>query len=405
MKKLLLTIIFSLLSLNVAYADDSYETAFKKALDNHQYYFKHKGKSYTTDTKDKPFDFFDHGYKDYRSAAKYMFENYPDDKSSRCFMFKGKQWGFDGRKINDTDIFYTYSDYSKDGWQNKVITTSNDKSIKVIFHEDNGCRNQDTYFEVFFKDKMFFDSRISFKEFRADGWRIFLNINFYIDKDYNQNGKKELFIDSGFTIGKNWVEEYFFFEYDESSIKLVKNFMAGDWTGRLGVSHLLKANLEATEEVLLAKIINRNFSENVYVECIEGDCINGNGTFDSRFGDKYVGEFKDGKYHGQGTETDANGDKYVGEFKDGLKNGQDTLIFRHGKPDGQGQGTYIYTDGNKYVGEFKNGDMRGQGTLTYADGEKFVGEFEYGRPHGQGTLTYADGEKFVGEFKNGKPIK
>ena len=35
-------------------------------------------------------------------------------------------------------------------------------------------------------------------------------------------------------------------------------------------------------------------------------------------GDKYVGEYKDGKQHGQGTYTYANGDKYVGEYKDGL---------------------------------------------------------------------------------------
>jgi hypothetical protein len=403
MKKLLGIIVLGLLLSGNAYADDSYEAAFKKALDNHQYYFKHKGKSYTTDTKDKPFDFFDHGYKDYRSAAKYMFENYPDDKSSRCFMFKGKQWGFDGRKINDTDTFYTYSDYSKDGWQNKIITTSNDKLIKVIFHEDNGCRNQDTYFQVLFEDKIFYDSRKDFEELTSDGWSIFLNINHYIDKDLNNNGKQELFIDVGISIGNNWIESYYFFEYDESSIKLIKNFMAGDWKERLGVSHLLKAKLEATEEVFLAKIINRNFSENVYVECIEGDCINGNGTFDSRFGVKYVGEFKDGKYHGQGTKTDVNGDEYVGEFKNGLKNGQGTLIFRHGEPNDQG--TYIYTDGNKYVGEFKDGDMKGQGTLIYADGNKFVGEFEYGEPNGQGTLIYADGEKFVGEFEFGKPIK
>ena len=94
MKKILSIIILSLLFSGNAYAEDSYEDAFKKALDNHQYYFKHKGKNHTTDTKDKPFDFFDHGFKDYRSSAKYMIENYPDDKSRRCFMFKGKQWGF-----------------------------------------------------------------------------------------------------------------------------------------------------------------------------------------------------------------------------------------------------------------------------------------------------------------------
>jgi len=32
-------------------------------------------------------------------------------------------------------------------------------------------------------------------------------------------------------------------------------------------------------------------------------------------GDKYVGEYKDGKNNGQGTYTYANGDKHVGEFK------------------------------------------------------------------------------------------
>ena len=34
-------------------------------------------------------------------------------------------------------------------------------------------------------------------------------------------------------------------------------------------------------------------------------------------GDKYVGEYKNGKPDGQGTYTSANGDKYVGDFNDG----------------------------------------------------------------------------------------
>ena len=33
-------------------------------------------------------------------------------------------------------------------------------------------------------------------------------------------------------------------------------------------------------------------------------------------GDKYVGEFKDGKFHGQGTKTWSDG-MYVGKYKDG----------------------------------------------------------------------------------------
>ena len=44
------------------------------------------------------------------------------------------------------------------------------------------------------------------------------------------------------------------------------------------------------------------------------------GTHTWADGDKYVGEFKDGKRNGQGTFTSASG-KYVGEFKDGDFNG------------------------------------------------------------------------------------
>ena len=67
-----------------------------------------------------------------------------------------------------------------------------------------------------------------------------------------------------------------------------------------------------------------------------------------------------------------------------------------------GQGTYTFANGDKYVGEFKDGKGHGQGTATWADGEKYVGEFKDGKKHGQGTITFANGEKYVGEWKNGK---
>ena len=90
-----------------------------------------------------------------------------------------------------------------------------------------------------------------------------------------------------------------------------------------------------------------------FAECIKGDCTNGQGTYTWADGNKYVGQFKNGKRHGQGIFTFVNGDKYVGEFK-------------NGKP--HGQGTFTYTSGEKYVGEFKNGKPHGQGTWTYEDG-------------------------------------
>lgn len=164
-------------------------------------------------------------------------------------------------------------------------------------------------------------------------------------------------------------------------------------------------------------------TKNTY--CI-GNCINGQGTLTYTNGDKYIGNFENGKADGQGSFTYQDGSKYVGEFK-------------NDKFDGHG--TLAYADGNKYVGEFKNDKVNGQGILTYADGNKYVGEFKNGQlvqnnpqattqadnrklapdavnppskpdktqarcikgncVNGHGTQTYPDGSKYIGEFKNG----
>lgn len=55
----------------------------------------------------------------------------------------------------------------------------------------------------------------------------------------------------------------------------------------------------------------------ILAECLEGDCVNGKGTFIYPEDMKYVGDFKGGKPNGQGTLTLPGGDKYVGEFEDG----------------------------------------------------------------------------------------
>ena len=62
-------------------------------------------------------------------------------------------------------------------------------------------------------------------------------------------------------------------------------------------------------------------------------------------------------------------------------NGQGTYIF--------GKGEW---EGDKYVGEWEDGKLHGQGIYTYADGGKYVGQWEDGKFHGQGTYTYADGK-------------
>jgi hypothetical protein len=91
-----------------------------------------------------------------------------------------------------------------------------------------------------------------------------------------------------------------------------------------------------------------------------------------------------------GSWTASNGNKYVGEWKDGKQNGQ---------------GTYYYLaddqfKGFKYVGEYKDNKRHGQGTFTYPNGDKYVGEYKDNKRHGQGTYTFANGDKYVGEFKD-----
>lgn len=98
--------------------------------------------------------------------------------------------------------------------------------------------------------------------------------------------------------------------------------------------------------------------------CIEGNCQDGKGTYLSPDGDKYVGEFKNGKRNGQGTR--------------------------------------IYPGGYTYVGEFKDGNFSGQGTYTYANGAKYTGEFKYGFPHGKGVEISADGNRQEGYWVMGE---
>ena len=121
-------------------------------------------------------------------------------------------------------------------------------------------------------------------------------------------------------------------------------------------------------------------------DCIQGNCVNGQGTYTWSDGEQYIGEWKDNKKNGLGTYTFADGDKYVGEWKDDKKNGQ---------------GTYTYANGRKYVGEWKDDKKDGQGTYTSSDGDQYVGEFEDNLLNGKGILTFADGSVESGLWENG----
>ena len=175
--------------------------------------------------------------------------------------------------------------------------------------------------------------------------------------------------------------------------------------------------------------------DNMDIGKYEGESKNGFslGIYNSTDGkEKYIGEFKYGKYNGLGAMTYPNGWKYFGMWKNGKREGQGTIFYPNGdKFKGEwrddkwnGSGTYLYSNGEKYVGEIY-GRPNGQGELTTLDKKKYIGfmdrlfsgqgkstdsngniyqgGFSFGWKSGQGTEIFSDGRKYIGEFRLNKP--
>ncbi|KAK1938036.1 Radial spoke head 10 B [Phytophthora citrophthora] len=109
----------------------------------------------------------------------------------------------------------------------------------------------------------------------------------------------------------------------------------------------------------------------------------GHGTWQTRSGDQYDGELRQGLYDGKGVCVDgASGEVYDGEFVRGLRHGHGELRFRNG---------------SIYSGGFRFGYFHGFGRISYGAGGvhgTYVGEFVDGKRHGQGVRTYGDKEAY-----------
>ena len=95
---------------------------------------------------------------------------------------------------------------------------------------------------------------------------------------------------------------------------------------------------------------------------------------------------KKGRPHGRGELVNVNGDKYVGDF-------------REGKPHGSGVWTFK-KNGCQYRGQFFFSQYHGQGAETYENGSKYEGAFDGGMRHGVGRMTFKDGSWCVAMFNN-----
>lgn len=127
----------------------------------------------------------------------------------------------------------------------------------------------------------------------------------------------------------------------------------------------------------------------VTAKCSSGDCKNGEGVLEYSNGDKYEGNFKEGKFDGKGKYTFQAGDVYEGNFS------QDKF---------SGTGKYTFANGDIYEGDFKNDLFHGKGKLKTAPAT-YEGEFKEGRMEGKGKLTQPDGDSFEGDFLADVPFR
>jgi hypothetical protein len=55
-----------------------------------------------------------------------------------------------------------------------------------------------------------------------------------------------------------------------------------------------------------------------------------------------------------------------------------------------------YSNGDRYEGEFVNGKFHGKGIYTWPDGRRYEGEYENDKKHGYGSYYWPDGKCYEG---------
>ena len=106
-------------------------------------------------------------------------------------------------------------------------------------------------------------------------------------------------------------------------------------------------------------------------------------------GTLYSNQLKEKALNGHATTTTANDSKYVGEFKDGKYHGQGQLCI--------GDQKFSH---DEYVGEFSQGEFEGEGICRWADGRKYVGRWKGGEKWT--GKEYCKDRKLIGNYVEGK---
>jgi hypothetical protein len=143
-------------------------------------------------------------------------------------------------------------------------------------------------------------------------------------------------------------------------------------------------------------------------KCVSGNCVNGKGKMVYSTGDTYEGDFANSQRHGQGTYRTKDGQVYVGQFAKGNYSGRGKITFPNGETyDGDwlnnertGDGRATYKDGSNYEGDWLANKWHGLGRCAYANGDIYYGNWVNGVRDGKATYYFKDGSYYIGFWKN-----
>ena len=179
---------------------------------------------------------------------------------------------------------------------------------------------------------------------------------------------RPLLLNNGNIYKGNWNENIQKHGYGEYYIEKEKKFIEGIWYN---------------DRITYGRIFYSN--NDLYEGFIDNFLPNGKGIIIFSSGNKYKGDFKEGKREGTG--------KYIFSDKT-IYNGK----FKNNKFDGKG--ILEWTNNIKYEGEFSEGYLNNEGKLADNEGEKYEGNFKNNCFEGKGKYTFEDGSTYEGSFSS-----
>ena len=136
------------------------------------------------------------------------------------------------------------------------------------------------------------------------------------------------------------------------------------------------------------------------------DLREGLGNYFFNNGSYYKGEWKEGAKHGKGKLEIVDYYVYEGEWRDDMKHGTGEQYwvgkckwagdkyngdYVEGKR--QGYGVYKYVNGDVYEGSWVNGMREGKGSLKQKGGYEYEGEWKHDQEHGYGTQRWTGNDE------------